>query len=63
LRECKNTQNSLEEYEMKRDSDSLEGLGSRTGIVGIHPAFFRKSVEALDGEGVVKHSCCKERKE
>jgi hypothetical protein len=33
------------------------------GIVGIHPAVFRKSAEELDGEGVVKHSWCKERKE
>jgi hypothetical protein len=53
----------LEEYEMKRDSDSLKGLGSRMGIVGIHPAVFRKSVETLDGKRVVKHSLVKERKE
>jgi hypothetical protein len=48
---------------MKRDRDSLEGLDSRTRIVGIHPAVFRKSAEELDGERVVKHSWCKERKE
>jgi hypothetical protein len=53
----------LEEYEMKRDSDSLEGLDSRMGIVGIHPAVFRKSAEELDGKRVMKHSWCKERKE
>jgi hypothetical protein len=45
---------------MKRDNDSPKGLGSRTGIVGIDPAFFRKSAEELDEEGVVKHSWCKE---
>jgi hypothetical protein len=33
------------------------------GIVGIHPAVFRKSAEELDGKGVVKHSLVKERKE
>jgi hypothetical protein len=33
------------------------------GIVGIHPAVFRKSAEALEWKRVVKHSWSKERKE
>jgi hypothetical protein len=33
------------------------------GIVGVYPAFFRKSAEALEWKRVVKHSLSKERKE
>jgi hypothetical protein len=33
------------------------------GIVGIHPAVFRKSADRLDCKRVVKYSWCKERKE
>ncbi len=33
------------------------------GIVGVHPAVFRKTAEAVDCKRVVKHSLCKERKE
>jgi len=31
------------------------------GIVGIHPAISRKSVEAFDSKRVVKRSLCEER--
>jgi hypothetical protein len=49
---------------LKRKEMALRKVAnSRMGTVGIHPAFFRKSVEVLDGEGVMKHSWCKERKE
>jgi hypothetical protein len=32
------------------------------GIVGVHPAVFRKSAEALEWKRVVKHFWSKERK-